>query len=47
MIRETPSKTPVPSEQQPANEYEELKNSWFFSWVILERPQYLTCLARK
>lgn len=26
---------PVPSEQQPINEYQELKDSWFFRWVTL------------
>ncbi|MGK7923057.1 MAG: CGLD27 family protein [Trichodesmium sp.] len=39
------SQTPVPPEQQPANEYEELKNSWLFSWVILERTQYVRKLV--
>lgn len=44
-MRQIISKTPVPPEQQPANEYEELKNSWLFSWVILERPQYVRKLV--
>jgi hypothetical protein len=36
---------PVPYEQQPINEYEELKNSWFFSWATLERGSYGRKLA--
>ena len=44
-MRQITSKTPVPPEQQPANEYEELKNSWLFSWVILEIPQYVRKLV--
>jgi hypothetical protein len=31
---------PVPEEQQPINEYEQLKESWFFSWVTLESIAY-------
>lgn len=26
---------PVPTEQQPINEYQELKESWFFRWATL------------
>jgi hypothetical protein len=36
---------PVPQEQRPINEYQELKESWFFSWVTLNRPGYLAKLA--
>ena len=36
---------PVPQEQRPLNEYQELKESWFFSWGILTWPQYLAKLA--
>lgn len=36
---------PVPPEQRPANEYQELKESCFFSWVTLEWHQYLQKLA--
>lgn len=32
---------PVPAEQQPLNEYQELKESWFFRWATLELPDYL------
>ncbi|MGD1702097.1 CGLD27 family protein [Dapis sp. BLCC M229] len=45
MIRQIASSSPVPPEQQPANEYEELKNSWLFYWVTLERPNYLRKLV--
>ncbi|WP_302883614.1 CGLD27 family protein [Kovacikia minuta] len=34
------SSCPVPFEQQPLNEYRELKDSWFFSWATLEMPHY-------
>lgn len=32
---------PVPKEQQPINEYQELQNSWFFGWVKLETTKYV------
>lgn len=32
---------PVPAEQQPINEYQELKESWFFRWATQERRGYL------
>ncbi|MCU0527194.1 MAG: CGLD27 family protein [Elainella sp. Prado103] len=32
---------PVPAEQQPINEYQELKESWFFRWATLELKAYL------
>lgn len=31
---------PVPIEQQPLNEYQELKESWFFRWVTFPKFQY-------
>ena len=31
---------PVPSEQQPVNEYEQLKDSWFFRWATLSNIAY-------
>ncbi len=34
------SRCPVPLEQQPCNEYEELKESWFFSWSQLQGWDY-------
>jgi hypothetical protein len=36
---------PVPQEQRPINEYQELKESGFFSWVTLSWPGYLAKLA--
>ncbi|MBF2001006.1 MAG: CGLD27 family protein [Synechococcales cyanobacterium M58_A2018_015] len=32
---------PVPAEQQPINEYQELKESWFFRWATLDLRHYL------
>ena len=32
---------PVPKEQQPINEYQELQNSGFFSWAKLTTAQYI------
>jgi hypothetical protein len=40
----SPSFCPVPREQQPINEYQELQNSWFFGWVKLELGKYITKL---
>ncbi|MGL5880449.1 MAG: CGLD27 family protein [Xenococcaceae cyanobacterium] len=36
---------PVPEEQQPINEYEQLKESWIFSWVTLKPSVYLNKLT--
>ncbi|MEC4891991.1 MAG: CGLD27 family protein [Oscillatoria sp. PMC 1051.18] len=36
---------PVPSEQQPLNEYEQLKDSWFYSWAKLDLLAYWRKLA--
>lgn len=32
---------PVPAEQQPINEYQELQESWFFRWATLKFSGYL------
>ena len=32
---------PVPLEQQPQYEYQQLQDSWFFSWVTLETWSYI------
>ena len=32
---------PVPTEQLPLNEYEDLKESWFFRWATLEPSRYV------
>ncbi len=39
------STCPVPSEQQPINEYAELKESWFFRWATCHWRGYLTGIA--
>jgi hypothetical protein len=31
---------PVPVEQQPIQEYEQLRDSWFFQWATLEQVPY-------
>lgn len=31
---------PVPQEQQPSYEYQELQESWFYSWAALETRHY-------
>jgi len=36
---------PVPIEQQPVNEYQELAQSWFFRWVTLSKWQFARKLA--
>jgi hypothetical protein len=36
---------PVPTEQQPIYEYEQLKESGFFAWATLPRSQYLQKIA--
>ncbi|UZQ55214.1 CGLD27 family protein [Trichothermofontia sichuanensis B231] len=35
------SACPVPVEQQPLNEYEHLRESWFFRWATRPWPHYL------
>jgi Conserved in the green lineage and diatoms 27 len=36
---------PVPFEQQPINEYQELKESWFFRWATLNVKGYVKPLV--
>lgn len=36
---------PVPNEQQPLNEYQQLQESWFFGWVTQPTLGYLRKLA--
>lgn len=45
MIESSVSVCPVPTEQQPINQYQELQDSWFFSWVKLELGDYISKLA--
>ncbi|MBH8575940.1 CGLD27 family protein [Nostocaceae cyanobacterium CENA369] len=42
MIRSSVSNCPVPKDQQPLNEYEELKTSWLFRDCTLNWRQYIT-----
>jgi hypothetical protein len=45
-MRELPASIcPVPSDQQPVNEYEQLKASWLFSWATLDPFPYSRKLA--
>ncbi len=36
---------PVPTEQQPLNEYQDLRESWFFRWGTVSLRHYLTTIA--
>ncbi len=36
---------PVPAEQQPLNEYQDLRESWFFRWGVVPLRAYLTTIA--
>jgi hypothetical protein len=45
MIKSSASTCPVPFEQQPINEYEELKTSWLFSYCTLDRHEYIKKLV--
>ncbi len=45
MMESSVSICPGPTEQQPINEYQELKESWFFRWVTLDLPDYIMKLA--
>lgn len=45
MMESSVSICPVPIEQQPINEYQELKESWFFRWGTLEQRDYIMKLV--
>lgn len=45
MIESSVSICPVPTEQQPINEYQELQESWFFRWGTLDLPNYIKKLV--
>ncbi|MEM1369570.1 MAG: CGLD27 family protein [Cyanobacteria bacterium P01_H01_bin.15] len=36
-----PSVCPIPEEQQPVQEYQQLRESWLFTWVTLPLPVYI------
>jgi Conserved in the green lineage and diatoms 27 len=40
------SPCPVPKEQQPINEYQDLQTSWFFGWGKLARSTYVFKLLK-
>jgi hypothetical protein len=40
------SPCPVPKEQQPINEYQDLQTSWFFGWGKLDRSIYISKLFK-
>ncbi|MEM8545051.1 MAG: CGLD27 family protein [Cyanobacteria bacterium P01_H01_bin.119] len=44
-MKSTPIRCPVPDEQQPLNEYEEIKASWFYSWGHRPLKGYLLPIA--
>jgi hypothetical protein len=45
MMESSVSVCPVPAEQQPINQYQELYDSWFFRWVTLDQKGYIMKLA--
>ncbi|MGB5634621.1 MAG: CGLD27 family protein, partial [Waterburya sp.] len=45
MNKSTVNFCPVPREQQPIQEYEQLKESWLFDWGILAIGQYSRKIA--
>jgi hypothetical protein len=45
MIKSSVSNCPVPTEQQPLNEYEELKSSWLFRDCTLNWRDYIIKIA--
>ena len=42
LMNSSTSICPVPIEQRPINEYQELKSSWFFGWATLDLKRYVT-----
>ncbi|MBD2450299.1 CGLD27 family protein [Nostoc sp. FACHB-152] len=45
MMRSSVSNCPVPTDQQPLNEYEELKTSWLFRDCTLNWREFITNIA--
>jgi hypothetical protein len=43
-MKSSASICPVPDEQQPLNEYQELRESWFYSWGTRDLRGYLSPL---
>lgn len=44
-MKSSVSVCPVPAEQQPINEYQDLKESWYFRWATLSLHSYVTPIA--
>ncbi|MFQ4135538.1 CGLD27 family protein [Nodosilinea sp. PGN35] len=40
-----PQRCPVPAEQQPINEYQDVRESWFYSWGSRDLTDYLKLLV--
>ncbi|NJM85812.1 MAG: CGLD27 family protein [Leptolyngbyaceae cyanobacterium RM2_2_21] len=35
------TRCPVPSEQQPINEYQDIRGSWFYSWAVRDLQGFI------
>ena len=46
MRESSPSRCPVPAEQQPVNEYEAIKSAWLFNWGTIDLLAYGKTLTR-
>jgi hypothetical protein len=44
-MKSSVSVCPVPTEQQPINEYQDLKESWYFRWATLSLHRYIMPIA--
>jgi hypothetical protein len=44
-MKRSPSTIPIPHEQRPFNEYQQLRGSFFFRWATLEPRRYLGGIA--
>lgn len=44
MSKSTTKFCPVPQEQQPIYEYQQLQTSWFYRWATLEQKEYVSKL---
>jgi hypothetical protein len=40
-MRDSLDLCPVPTEQQPTHEYEQLQESWLFNWATFEQGKYI------
>lgn len=44
-MRDSLDLCPVPTEQQPTHEYEQLQDSWLFNWATFEQGKYIRKLT--